>query len=292
MKYKITHTTSYSYTAAVPVGHHLVHLTPREVPNQTCSFHRLSIKPVPAVSEKRLDYFGNQVNFFSIQEAHRKLVVTSTSRVEVAVAAAQNFPKTSSWENVRETLSNDLSPQGLQARQFVLNSPAVTISEELADYARLSFTPGRAVLDAALDLTARIHTDFTYDSSATELHTSPHEVFRLRRGVCQDFAHLQIACLRALGLAARYVSGYLRTMSPSGQPRLVGADSSHAWLSLYCGDAGWIDVDPTNNVVPSSDHVTLAWGRDYSDVSPIKGVYIGGGQHSMTVEVDVVPSDN
>jgi transglutaminase-like putative cysteine protease len=193
------------------------------------------------------------------------------------------------WEAVRDQLAVDRSPAVLEAYQYVFDSPHVPTSSDLAAFAAISFTPGRPWLEALLDLTRRIYTEFKYDKTATNIRTPPGEVLRLRRGVCQDFAHLQIGCLRSLGLAARYVSGYLVTSPPPGQPRLVGADASHAWLSAYSPEQGWVDVDPTNDLIPSLKHVSLAWGRDYSDVSPIKGVYIGGGHNGMTVAVDVMP---
>jgi transglutaminase-like putative cysteine protease len=188
---------------------------------------------------------------------------------------------------VRDQLPADRNPTVLDAYQFVFDSRYVRSSAELADYARPSFTPGRPMLDAVLDLTRRVHQDFRYDQRATTVTTPLREVFAQRRGVCQDFAHLEIGCLRSLGLAARYVSGYLCTDPPPDQVRLVGADATHAWLSVYCREFGWIDVDPTNDRMPSDQHILLAWGRDYDDVSPIKGVILGGGQHVVKVAVEV-----
>ncbi|MGA9565233.1 MAG: transglutaminase family protein [Candidatus Korobacteraceae bacterium] len=194
-----------------------------------------------------------------------------------------------SWEEAARSIPNDHSPAGLEAYQFGFESPRIRLRPEFASYARQSFTPGRPMAEALLDLTARIHKDFQFDSRVTTVRTTTEEVFRKRRGVCQDFAHLQIACLRSLNLAARYVSGYLRTYPPPGQPRLVGADASHAWVSAYSPEVGWIDIDPTNNLVPSDGHVTLAWGRDYSDVSPLRGLILGGGAHVLRVAVDMEP---
>ena len=292
MKYRITHTTTYSYTEAVPICHNQVYLTPRDLPHQTCRSHKLVIKPQPATIGKRWDYFGNQLNYFSIHEGHHRLTVTAQSKVMIRPRPKRNPAESPPWEQVAESLRHDTTSTGLAAYQFVFDSPHVTASPDLAAYARLSFEPGRPLLDAVFDLTNRIHIDFRYDTTATTVNTPLGEVFRIRRGVCQDLAHIAIGCLRSIGLAARYVSGYLRTSPPSGRPRLIGADASHAWLSVYCGPLGWIDVDPTNNSVPSADHVTLAWGRDYGDVSPIKGLYIGGGHHAMTVSVDVAPVDS
>lgn len=211
------------------------------------------------------------------------------SRSEVAMAEElTRWPEISpSWEEVAQGLGCDRSDAGLEAYQFVFESPRIRFGAQFASYAALSFTPGQTLTNALLDLTARIHMDFRFDSKATNVGTPSEEVFRKRRGVCQDFAHVQIACLRSLNLPARYVSGYLRTYPPPGQPRLVGADASHAWVSLYCPGVGWLDVDPTNNVVPSQGHVTLAWGRDYGDVSPLRGLILGGRNHSLKVAVDM-----
>jgi transglutaminase-like putative cysteine protease len=192
---------------------------------------------------------------------------------------------------VQLRLRTDRDAVTLEACQFVFGSTLVKLEPWQADYAAPSFTPGRPLLGAVSNLTRRIHDDFTFDATATTTGTPLSEVFALHRGVCQDFAHLEIACLRSMGLAARYVSGYLRTVPPPGRPRLIGADASHAWLSVYCPGSGWVDFDPTNNQIPSTEHITLAWGRDFDDVSPIKGVILGGGRHSLSVAVDVVSLD-
>lgn len=308
MTYKTVHTTRYTYSEPVPTCHNQVHLAIRETPHQNCEFHRLLIQPVPAGRGHRFDYFGNQVDYFSIHDPHRGLTVTATSRVRVTVLDPPMPSGSSPWERVAQRLRTDLSPGGLDAYQFIFDSPGIlcgppgervgtsapnercgelSTRDLLVTYAREVFTRNRPILEAARDLTAKIHADFTYDPTATTISTSLQELFRNRRGICQDFAHFEIACLRSLGLAARYVSGYLRTDPPPGRPRLVGADASHAWISIYAGELGWIDFDPTNNVIPAADHITLAWGRDYTDVCPIKGVFVGGGQHGMSVSVDV-----
>jgi transglutaminase-like putative cysteine protease len=193
------------------------------------------------------------------------------------------------WEEVARSLPDDRSLESLDAYQFVFESPRIRPSAEFASYALHSFQPRRPFVDALLDLTARIHQDFRFDSKATSVRTPPEEVLRKKRGVCQDFSHLQIACLRSLNLPARYVSGYLRTYPPPGRPRLVGADVSHAWISAYCPGIGWFDVDPTNNLVPAYNHVMVGWGRDYGDVSPLRGVIVGGRDHTLKVSVDVEP---
>lgn len=291
MRYKVTHTTTYTYGDPVPVCHNQVVLTPREHENLRCFKHRLLIRPTPTSSSRRKDYFGNLVHAFSIQESHRKLTVTASSRVEVR---ARDFPdekETPAWEDLATSVYEQTDENWFEASAFVSRSPYISWSDDLEEYARKSFAKKRPILEAVRDLTHRIYTDFAYDKDATHVGTTPEESFRLKGGVCQDFAHVEIACLRSLGIPARYVSGYLRTIPPEGKPRLVGADESHAWLSVYCGPAGWIDVDPTNDTLCGTDHLTLGWGRDYSDVCPIKGVFIGGGQHSIGVSVDVCPMD-
>jgi transglutaminase-like putative cysteine protease len=193
------------------------------------------------------------------------------------------------WEESSRGLAEDHSPEGLDAYQYQFESPRIRIHPDFAAYALESFTAGRQMDEALFELTTRIHRDFRFDSRVTNVRTTTEEVFKKRGGVCQDFAHVQIACLRSIHLAARYVSGYLRTYPPAGKPRLIGADASHAWVSAYCVGAGWLDMDPTNNVAPTDGHVTVAWGRDYGDVSPLRGLILGGGGHKLHVEVDMEP---
>jgi transglutaminase-like putative cysteine protease len=239
-----------------------------------------------------VDFFGNLVTFFAMQAPHRTLIVTANSTVEVTPVELPSAPDTLAWDTVRNALRHDCSPAGLEAYQYVFDSPYIASSAALQHYAAPSFPAGRPLLAAVLDLTRRIHADFTYDPQATSVSTPLHDVLHTRRGVCQDFAQVQIGCLRALGLAARYVSGYLVTQPLPGRPRLAGADASHAWVAVYCPGVGWIEVDATNNVLPSDHHIIVAFGRDYGDVSPIKGVFLGGGQHTVTVAVDVVPVES
>jgi transglutaminase-like putative cysteine protease len=289
MKYKIAHLTTYDYSQTVPFCQNEIHLTPRNHPGQTCRYHRLIVRPAPASSGKRFDYFGNPVTYFAIQEGHRRLMVSAVSKIDLHPRPLPELSRTPPWETVRDRLPQDLSVIGLEAYQFCFDSPFVRHLPEMEQYAVKSFPPGRPILEALRDLTDRIFREFTYDAEATTIKTPLEEVFKMRRGVCQDLAHIQIACLRSMGLAARYVSGYLRTIPPEGQPRLVGADASHAWVSLFCGSAGWVDADPTNNLLPQLAHVTVAWGRDYGDVCPIHGLFIGGGKHAMQVAVNVIP---
>jgi transglutaminase-like putative cysteine protease len=293
MIYRIVHRTTYKYKYPVSVGNHVACLKPRTLLHHQLAQNELRIQPSPATRTERVDYFGNLLCFFTVQEAHKELVVESRSEVVMDGNAATSWPQQSvSWEEAVRSLPDDHSPAALEAYQFGFESPRIRVRPEFAAYALQSFTPGRPMPDALLDLTARIHNDFRFDSKVTNVRTPTEEVFRKRRGVCQDFAHLQIACLRSLNIAARYVSGYLRTYPPPGQPRLVGADASHAWVSAYCPGIGWLDMDPTNNVVPSNGHVTLAWGRDYGDVSPLRGLILGGGAHTLKVAVDMEPLDS
>jgi transglutaminase-like putative cysteine protease len=289
MTYRIVHKTTYRYKYPVSVGNHVACLTPRSSVHHRLVQNQLNIHPLPATRVERVDYFGNRLCFFTVQEPHRELAVEALSEVTVD-ADGTAWPRESpSWEETVRALPEDLSPAGLDAYQFVFESPRIRKKTEFASYALQSFTPGRLLTEALLDLTARIHKDFQFDARVTNVRTPTEEVFRKRRGVCQDFAHLQIACLRSLNLAARYVSGYLRTYPPPGRARLVGADASHAWVSVYSPGSGWLDLDPTNNVVPSDGHVTVAWGRDYGDVSPLRGLILGGGAHTLKVNVDMEP---
>jgi transglutaminase-like putative cysteine protease len=292
MIYKIFHRTTYKYKYPVSVGNHVACLKPRTLLHHQLARNELRIQPSPATRTERVDYFGNLLCFFTVQEPHNELVVESRSEVIMEGNATLRPQQSLPWEEAARLLPDDHSPAGLEAYQFGFESPRIRIRPEFASYALQSFTPGRPMPDALLDLTARIHKDFRFDSKVTNVRTPTEEVFRKRRGVCQDFAHLQIACLRSLNIAARYVSGYLRTYPPPGQPRLVGADASHAWVSAYCPGIGWLDMDPTNNVVPSNGHVTLAWGRDYGDVSPLRGLILGGGAHTLKVAVDMEPLDS
>jgi transglutaminase-like putative cysteine protease len=292
MIYRIRHRTTYKYKYPVSVGNHVACLKPRSLPHHKVTHSELSIHPTPATYTERMDYFGNLLCFFTIQEPHKELVVEARSEVIIEEAATRWPSESLPWEEAARSVPNDLNPAALDAYQFGFESPRIRVRPAFAAYALESFTPGRPLAEGLLDLTARIHKDFRFDSKVTTVRTSIEEVFRKRRGVCQDFSHLQIACLRSLNLAARYVSGYLRTYPPPGKPRLVGADASHAWVSVYCPGAGWLDMDPTNNLVPSNGHVTLAWGRDYGDVSPLRGLILGGGSHTLKVAVDMEPIES
>jgi transglutaminase-like putative cysteine protease len=244
---------------------------------------------MPVITEAWQDYFGNQVHYLTLEEPHQELSVTATSLVELRERAIPAPSMTPAWETARDRLAAATDGESIEASQFVFESACIKRTSDVGAYAAPSFPAGRTLLAAALDLTQRIHREFTYKPGATSVHTSTSEVLAQRQGVCQDFAHLQISCFRSVGLAARYVSGYLLTDPPPGQSRLVGADASHAWVSVYFPGIGWLDFDPTNNQMPQLRHVTVAWGRDFADVSPIRGIFLGGGKHSVHVAVDVVP---
>jgi transglutaminase-like putative cysteine protease len=280
--YEVVHATRYSYTESVSVSHHVARLSPRALTHQVCLHHALDVDPAPAVRSTHTDYFGNATTFFAMQGAHRGLTVSARSRVRVAPRTPPAFAETPPWER-----ASDRASLPFDAIEALFDSSSLQAAPEFVAYARPSFPPGRPLLEAVADLTARVYDDFTFDPEATTVATSLAEVFRLRRGVCQDFTRFEIACLRSLGVPALYVSGYLETAPPPGMPRRIGADASHAWLAIYCPHAGWIDIDPTNNLLPSTGHVTLARGLDFGDVSPIRGVILGGGQHSLQVSVDV-----
>ena len=264
-------------------------MRPRNHDLQNCLWHELSVSPVPTNRSERIDYFGNYASYFSLQESHRQLAITARSEVEISARAAVDVSHGSSWEQVRETLLHDSAPRIVSAREFSFDSPYASRSPELARYALPSFEESKPLLQCVLDLTKRIHRDFEFLPGSTKIGTPVLEVLRNRKGVCQDFAHLQVGCLRSLGLAARYVSGYLVTTPPPGQPRLTGADVSHAWVSVFAPEAGWVDFDPTNGLMPTDSHITLAWARDYDDVGPLRGILVGGRRQRLHVSVDVGP---
>ena len=291
MLLQVIHETRYEYAPPVETAQHMAHLRPLDLPWQRVRAHRLDITPEPAQRGDTRDIYGNARTFFSLQGVHDELTVTAES----VVATHEPPRRTASlpWEQVRERFRYHAGAAFDAAAEFVFASPYVPRHEDFAAYARPSFTAGLPLHLAARDLMDRIHADFEYDTESTEVSTPAREALAQRKGVCQDFAHVMVACLRALGLPARYVSGYLLTEPPPGQPRLVGSDASHAWVSVYAPDelgrGGWIDLDPTNNRAPGEDYVTLACGRDYSDVSPMRGVIHGGANHTLHVAVTVQP---
>jgi len=292
MKYQISHKTGYNYSASASLSQNELFLRPRLTQSQSVVDCQLSIEPEPQYHHYRTDYFGNKADVFLIQNPHDELAVTAVSIVETTNPVLPDPSVTLPWEEVARRLKNPSRPADLEACQFIFASPLVTVSPDTLSYAIPSFSPNVPVLVGAMDLMRRIFTEFTYDKSASTVDTMVDQVLLNRKGVCQDFAHLAISCLRSLGLAARYVSGYLETLPPPGKPKMIGADASHAWVSVYIPDSGWVDFDPTNNQMANERYITLAWGRDYGDVAPVKGVVMGGGTHRLSVTVDVAQQNN
>ncbi len=289
MRYAVKHRSTFTYAAKVALSQHHLHLRPRTCERQSVIEERIAVEPNPIVFEERQDYFGNWVADMTVQEPHNRLAVKSSSLVEVTAPPERRPAESPPWERVAAELEGASKGEVLDAQEFVFGSPHVLLGEEVLAMARAVMMPGRPFLEGLVALTRTIYRDFTYKGGVTDIYTPVSEVIRKKQGVCQDFAHLEIACLRALGLAARYVSGYLLTHPPEGQPRRIGADASHAWISAWCPGLGWIDADPTNDLLVGEEHVTLAWGRDYGDVSPITGFVVGGGEHQLSVAVDVIP---
>jgi transglutaminase-like putative cysteine protease len=289
MMFDVSHKTHYSYSLPVVQSQHLIHMSPRKVERQSVRNHSLIVEPAPVMRYERIDAFGNPVMILNIEVPHRELVLHARSSVETVQAPLFDPAATLAWDRIDARLSIPGRGLDLEVIQFRCASRITTASLDIYDYARASFTPGRPVLEAAIELNRRIFDDFTFDATATDISTPIRFVFEQRRGVCQDFAHLALACLRAVRVPARYVSGYILTQPPPGEPRMQGADASHAWISVWSPETGWVDLDPTNGVIVADEHVTIAFGRDYDDVSPISGVLLGGGEHTVTVGVDVLP---
>ena len=298
MRYRVTHRTEYLYDAVVSTSYGQAHLLPRDTPGQRTSGTSVTIVPAPSEQREHIDFFGNRTLYFSVMRPHTRLTVTATSEVDVA-GTAPDVPllANQSWDSVRNRLRASFGggngaravDEILDARQFVLDSPRAAASPALHDYAMPSFPSGRPIMAAVADLAHRIHADFVYEPGATSVTTTLDEVLESRKGVCQDFAHLAIASVRSLGLAARYVSGYLETDPPPGRPKLQGADVSHAWMAVFVPDVGWVHLDPTNDQFTTDRYVTTAWGRDYEDVPPLKGVIFSESKATeLAVHVDVV----
>lgn len=291
MNYAVTHVTRYAYSDSVAVSHNRVCLRPRETPWQRVLRSELSVDPNPAVFNEHVDGDGNHLVSFDISSAHQAMSIRAYSEVSVQTPAWPQPDATPAWEKARLSAGENGSMRDLSVLPFVFSSPFVPLENALGEYAAASFPPGIPLLQGLLHLLDRMHDDFTFDPKATEVSTKVVESFAARRGVCQDFAHILCGGLRALGIPARYVSGYLETKPPPGKLKLAGADASHAWVAAYCPGFGWIDLDPTNNILPGNSHITIGWGRDYGDVSPVKGVVRGGGEHSLAVAVDVIALD-
>ncbi len=286
MKYRVRHTTAYSYRKPVDLASHMLHLSPRPMPHQVIATQMLQSIPAPVRSTEALDHFGNQVTWLFLDMPHAAFEVTMEAVVDVQFPAPPRVEDTPPWEDVAAAAR--AGGPAWRESEFVFDSPMVQLDPAAADYAARSFPAGRPILAGLKDLTSRIRREFAFRGGVTTIATPVSKVMQLRAGVCQDFTHVMISGLRSLGLPARYVSGYVRTKPPPGQVRRRGADQSHAWVGAWLGPAhGWVDFDPTNDLIVSDEHVVLGWGRDFGDVSPLRGVILGGGKHSLTVSVDL-----
>ncbi len=293
MRYHLRHTTRYEYSGSVTLSHNEARILPRSLPWQLCENTSMVISPQPERMRERTDFFGNRVVYFSIESLHESLQVDVNSDIQTfpRPRPTQDFFSSIAWEDAVREMRQDTANSNrdsLDARLYVLDSPFIHAHRSLADLAIISFGAGRNLLDSVLELNQLIHAEFTYDPESTTVATPLRDVLANRRGVCQDFAHLAIGCLRSLGLAARYVSGYMETRPPEGQQKLVGADATHAWVAVFIPGWGWLEIDPTNGCLPDERYVILGWGRDFADVTPLKGVMTGGGEHTLTVAVDVI----
>lgn len=289
-QYVLRHTTRYEYDLPVVHAHHLARLRPRQLSHQRVVSSELTVKPGASSLTEKIDYFGNITDVLEVSETHEVFEVASHSIVTTLPNRLSEAPPLGAitWEAAAQAL--DDTELYLREGELRYDSPLVRVHQVFKEYAATTFVAGRDLVEGVIELNRRIHQDFKYEPAATDVSTPLGQVMRERRGVCQDFAHVAVACLRSVGLAARYVSGYLETIPPPGKERLVGADASHAWASVLVPGHGWLDFDPTNNLLPSERHIWAAWGRDFSDVSPLKGVVLGGGAHRLTVGVDVAPA--
>ena len=291
MQYLLSHRTTYAYASSVDAAHHIAHLRARAFPGQKVSSISISTEPEPAMAVQHLDHFGNHIDIYRIDQPHQRFDIEVRAAIEVKFPAPPPAERTPPWEEIASALRDDGFPEAVEASEFVYESPLVPSDDALKAYGAQSLTPGRPILAAARELTRRIKADFEYHPGATDISTPLQQVFEGKAGVCQDFAHVMIAALRAHGLAAAYVSGYIRTVHSQEEIELRGADASHAWVAVWCGEqAGWVHLDPTNDLVAHEDHVAVAWGRDFSDVSPLRGVILGGDDHVYSVAVTLVPT--
>jgi transglutaminase-like putative cysteine protease len=289
VKYKIKHSTTYKYADFVSLCQNQARLTPKTNDKQICHSSYIEILPLISYLREYVDYFDNKVTVFEIAKQHKKLTVTMVSEVELLVKQSIDLDSVDMpWENARDLLTEPKTRDLLKVSEFVLPSQLTPLEKGIEDYALKSFTPEMNLIEASTDLMARIFHDFHYDPGFTTISTPLSVVFAQKRGVCQDFAHFALACVRSIGLAARYVSGYIETLPPEGEVKLEGADATHAWFAIFVPNYGWVDFDPTNNVLPTEQHVTLAVGRDFSDVTPLKGVVFGGGSQVLDVAVDMI----
>jgi transglutaminase-like putative cysteine protease len=290
MEYRVRHRTTYRYLQDVAQSWHVAHMLLRPTPTQSVEATHVTLTPEAGNRVERTDFFGNPCEWYFFNAAHDRLEILAESLVTVAPAPERDAETSLSWEEVRTLLESPPDAQARDAVQYIFDSPFTVFTRDLPSYARASFTPGRPLLAGAIELMHRIHDEFRYDTTVTDTTTPVDKVFEIRAGVCQDLAHVGIAAMRSLGLPARYVSGYLLTRPPPGQQRMLGADASHAWFSVYAPPFGWVDLDPTNAVPAGEGHVTAAWGRDYGDVAPVAGIILGGHDHHIDVGVDVIPT--
>ena len=289
MIYEVSHRTVYRYSTPVVQSQHVLHMSPRAVARQTVKGHALLIDPAPTIRTERDDYDGNRAVMFDIEQEHHELIIHARSTIDVSSPPQIDLAASMPWEALVARVGQSAPENDLSVVRYACASRLTRPTVEIAEYARASFPANRPVLMAAWELIKRIYADFVFDATATDVSTPVTTVLQQRRGVCQDFSHLALACLRALHLPARYVSGYILTRPPPGQQKLAGADASHAWISVYAPEFGWVDFDPTNGLMPRDEHITIAYGRDYDDVSPISGILLGGSEHQVAVGVDVVP---
>jgi transglutaminase-like putative cysteine protease len=291
MRYRVRHETVYHYGGDVAHSHQLLHLAPRDSANQICHSRTITLDPEPSTRREDVDAFGNFVTRLEYDLPHDRLLVLAEAAIEVGLPRTAAATESTAWEEVRDALSYSGQPmttEYLDACRFRMESTYVKIKQTFSDYAADCLVPGGPLLPGAESLMHKMHRDFSYAPGTTNIRTGAIEAFTARRGVCQDFAHIMLACLRSRGLAARYVSGYLRTTPPSGsETALLGGDASHAWISVFCPPLGWVDLDPTNDVRVGTGHIVIAWGRDFGDVSPLRGVIVGGGRHRLSVRVSV-----
>ncbi len=288
MEYQITHITEYEYFQPIAICHNIAKLLIRNTSDQQSIKTNININPEPDRISEYVDFFGNKVLYFAIQQEHKKLTVSIQSIIEKTVSSPiqVNIYSDLAWNEIHALLL-DVTPEHIEAKQFISETDYTKTSSEIHEYALKSFINGRSFFESTKELMQRIYTDFEFKPGSTNVTTPLIEVMKERKGVCQDFAHLSIACIRSVGLPARYVSGYIETAAPEGKEKLFGVDASHAWFSIYIPNTGWIDFDPTNNIIPSQQHITIGWGRDYADITPLKGVILSSGKHKLSVSVDV-----
>ncbi|MBO4643317.1 MAG: transglutaminase family protein [Alphaproteobacteria bacterium] len=289
VSYRVCHKTVYNYSCPVTLSHHLARLKPRKTPCQNVISANISVMPEPTFEQTETDAFGNTASFFIVEAAHDEMIITSEFTAEISAPVYPDPSRTLSCAETAARLLSPDTPELLEASEMTNPSRFIPITPEIREYAASSILPDRPILEAAEEIMRRIYQDFKYDPAATSIATPINETLAMKRGVCQDFAHVGIACLRSFGLAARYVSGYIRTHHHENNRETIGGDASHAWFSVYVPDVGWADLDPTNNMYIQSEHLTIGWGRDFDDMSPVKGIMTGGGNHTVKVDVAVCP---